>query len=240
MIWILTDVVVAFTMPVVWLSAAGDGTIQGFSGPDFVAYYILALLLTSFVTCHFMWDINYEIREGVLSTQIIRPVNWLEFNFLRNASYRVLRTILFSPWLIIFYVVYGSQLSKSPFQFGWQFWIVVLLGHVLSFASVMALTCIALFTEEATSIFEVYYFPLIFLSGQLFPISVLPQWAQNLSGILPFYYTVGAPTEIAMGRVADSQIPFVIGMQILWTLISLVIFRFAWRAGLKRYTGVGM
>ena len=38
LIWILTDVSVAITLPLVWIAAAKGGTIQGFAAGDFVLY----------------------------------------------------------------------------------------------------------------------------------------------------------------------------------------------------------
>lgn len=241
MIWLLTDLVTAFTMPLVWIAATEGGkVIGGFTGPQFVAYYVVVLFITNFVTCHFMWEMNFEIREGILSSQLIRPVPWLAFMFARNLAWRVMRTLLFLPWFGIFLIAYGPLMGSVPYSLGWEFWLSILLGHILSFGFVTALGCLALFTEEAQSIFELYYFPMMFLSGQLFPISVLPQWAQNASLFMPFYYTTAVPTEIAIGRLTGPQATQAILGQFIWIAISFTLFHFLWKAGLKRYTGVGM
>ena len=36
----------------------------------------------------------------------------------------------------------------------------------------------------------------LFLGGQMFPVAMYPEWIQRLAHWLPFYYSVGAPTEI--------------------------------------------
>ena len=241
MIWILTDLVTAFTMPLVWLAATKtQGDIAGFSGSDFVAYYVAMLFLANFITCHFMWDINNEVRDGVLSSQLVRPVNWLKFMFARNLAWRTMRTIIFLPWFVLFIVSYSSHMGQVSYSLGWMFWVSVVLGHMVSFYSVMALATLSLFTEEAQSIFELYYFPMLFLSGQLFPVAVLPAWAQKLALLFPFYYTTGAPTEILIGRLAGDDALRAIGIQLLWAAIAYGAFQFIWPRGLKRYSGVGM
>jgi ABC-2 type transport system permease protein len=99
---------------------------------------------------------------------------------------------------------------------------------------------LALFVQEAQAIFELYYVPQMFLSGYLFPIGVLPEWARNLSQIFPFYFTTGAPTEILIGRVSGDSVYRVIGTQLVWITFSFLMAKVLWRKGLKHYTAVGM
>ena len=98
---------------------------------------------------------------------------------------------------------------------GWEFWTVARPGppcqHTPAFVMMMAM--LALFTQEVTSIFELYYIPMLFLSGQLFPIAMLPQWAAKLAKMFPFYFTTGAPTEILIGRVQGNTVYAALGTQ---------------------------
>ncbi len=239
-IWILTDVSLAITMPLVWIAAAKGGAIHGFTAGDFVTYYLCVLLLNQFIQSHFMWDVAWEIKEGVFSAQIVRPVNWLEFMLVRNFTWRCIRLGLFLPWFVLFMVLYRNHLGGSELFLGWQFWASIVLGHLVSVMTVLTLALIALFVQEAFSIFEIYYLPMLFLSGQLFPIDLYPDWAQRLADWLPFYYTVGAPTEMLVGRVPEGSMLTVLLAQLGWVVVMVVAHRLMWRFGLKHYTGVGM
>jgi ABC-2 type transport system permease protein len=123
---------------------------------------------------------------------------------------------------------------------GPEFWISLLLGHFVSFTVVMAMTMIALFTQEAMSIFELYYIPFLFLSGQLFPISMMPPWVASIAKVLPFYFTTGAPTEILIGRVSGAAAWQNIAIQLVWITIAYFAARVLWRKGLRHYNGVGL
>lgn len=239
-IWVLVDAATAITMPAVWIAASGGGAIQGFTASDFVLYYLASLLIGSFVTCHFMWDIGNEIREGVFSTQLIRPVSWFQYIIVRNFAWRIIRTFLFLPLFVMFLRIYSPDMSQWSLNLGWEFWLSVLLGHLVSVCFVAGMAMIALFTQEAQAIFELYYFPMLFLSGQMFPIALLPEWARSLAAVFPFYYTTGAPTEILIGRVSGDRIPQIFAMQIAWIIGSYLLFRVLSRYGLRHYTGVGM
>lgn len=241
LIWILTDLVTAVTMPLVWASAnSGKQPIQGFTTANFVLYYLCLLLLGSFITSHIMWELAMEIKEGQFSNMLVRPVSFYQFTFLRNLSWRIIRTALFLPFFLLLIWLYRGFLGDAHVFLGWEFWASLILGHFVSFTTVMMMSMLALFTQEAMSIFELYYVPMLFLSGQLFPISVMPPWAQTLGHLLPFYYTTGAPTEILIGRTSGTQALQVLGMQFLWVLIAYGVSRVLWAKGLRYYTGVGM
>lgn len=239
-IWILTDLVTAATMPMVWIAASGGGSIRGFDGPGFVLYYLAMLLLTCFVTSHFMWEVAFEIKEGQLSTFLVRPISYFQFMFVRNLAWRCVRTILFAPMFVVLLWLYRGYLGDVGLTLDWTFWTSVLLGHLLSFTFVMAMAMLALFLQDATAVFELYYVPMLFLSGQLFPVALMPDWVRNLALVFPFYYTTGLPTEIVIGRLDHAQAVAGIGIQLVWIVVSYVAQTLLWRIGLRHYTGVGM
>lgn len=239
-IWVMTDLTTAVTMPLVWAAASKNGPIAGYSSGDFVLYYLCMLMVGSFITSHLMWDIAVEVRDGVFSTALLRPISYYQLSFIRNLSWRLFRPLLFLPFFLILLVVYRDALSGSTLHLDWKFWVSMILGHVLSFSTVMAMSTISLYIQEATAVFELYYLPFLFLSGRIFPISVLPPWVKLLSQYTPFYYTTGGCTEILIGRVTDARAVEIIATQCIWIAVSYGIFQVFWTRGLKQYTAVGM
>ena len=239
-IWVMTDVTTAITMPLVWATAAKGATIAGYGTSDFVLYYLCMLLIQCFVQSHVMWDIAMEIKEGQFTTALLRPVDWYLLTFIRNLAWRVFRPVLFLPFFFLFLFLYRGMLGDAHVVLSPAFFLSVVLGHLVSFSLVTALAMVALFTQEAMSIFELYYLPMLLLSGNVFPIAVLPAWAQKVAHALPFYATIGAPTEILVGRTAASAVPGVLATQAVWIVVSYLGYRFLWARGLKRYAGAGM
>jgi ABC-2 type transport system permease protein len=239
-IWILTDMVTAITMPLVWSSAAGKGLIEGYSTSAFTLYYLAMLLFGSFITSHIMWELAMEIREGVFTNYLVRPFSFFQTMFIRNFSWRSIRFIMTVPFFLVLGVAYGSLLGGAKIYVGIEFWLAVLLGHCVSISVVLMLGMVALFTQEAIAVFELYYVPQLFLSGYLFPISVMPVWVQKLAHVLPFYFTTGVPIELFVGRLTPAQAWPLIGGQVLWILVSTMATRLLWAKGLKYYSGIGM
>lgn len=240
LIWVMTDLVTAVTMPLVWAAASRTGPIAGFTTSDFVLYYLAMLMLGSFVTSHMMWDVATEIKEGQFSTNLVRPISFYQYTFFRNLSWRIIRSCIFAPIFVGLIFLYQGYLSNAELFMGWQFWASVLLGHLVSFTFIMAMAMLALLVTEIYSIFELYYIPMLFLSGNIFPVAVLPDWARNLAHMFPFYYTTGAPTEILIGRTEGDRVWQVLLIQCAWIVVNYILSKMLWRVGLRYYTGVGM
>jgi len=239
-IWVLTDAVTAITMPLVWASAAKTGTIHGFSAGDFVLYYICLLLMQGFVISHIQWELAVDIREGRFTASLLRPISVYQISFFRSLPWRFIRVALSAPILLTILFFDRGLLGGAHVHLSWQFWASLLLGHFVSFTTVMAMAMLALFVQEAYSIYELYYIPAMFLNGQLFPLAVMPPWIQVLTRFFPFYYTVGAPTSILVGRTSPEAAMPVLGMQVMWVAIMYVIGKVLLAKGLKHYSSVGM
>lgn len=242
LIWVMTDVTTAVTMPLVWAKAtqASGSAIAGFTSADFVLYYLCMLLIGCFVTSHILWELAMEIKEGQFSMALVRPMSFYQVTFLRNFSWRIIRPTLFLPFFLIMLWAYRGYLHDAHVYVGWQFWLALILGHLISFNVAYTMSMLALYTQEAQSLFELYYIPMLFLSGQIFPIAVLPGWTKQLPYFFPFYYTTGLPTEILVGRVPKANMPTLLAGQIAWLAGAYLVGQLLWKRGLRHYTAVGM
>lgn len=240
-IWILTDTLPAMIMPLVFISAMEPGgQISGFSAADFVSYYLTMLLLTNFITSHIMWDLAYEIRDGAFTVHLVRPISYFQVTFIRNLTWRIMRVMLFAPFFFLFLWGFRGYLEGFTPYLGWEAWISIAFGHLVSFTFILWMAMLALLFTEIQSIFGLYYIPMLFLSGQLFPIQLLPEWAASIAKFMPFYYTTAMPTELIVGRITPEQAHPLIVAQIGFIVVQIIVARMLWRWGLKFYTGVGM
>jgi ABC-2 type transport system permease protein len=240
-IWILTDTLPAMIMPLVFISAMPTGgSIAGFSAASFVTYYLVMLLLTNFITSHIMWDLAYEIRDGLFTVHLVRPISYFQVCFMRNLTWRIMRVMLFAPFFVLFLWGFRGYLETFVPYLGWETWAAIVLGHLVSFTFILWMAMLALFFTEIQSIFGLYYIPMLFLSGQLFPIGLLPDWAANIARYMPFYYTTAMPTELIVGRLLPADAHPMLLMQVGFIGVQLLVAHGLWRWGLRYYTGVGM
>lgn len=237
-IWVLADAQAAIVLPAVWL-AAGSATVAGMTHPELVAYYLCSMTLSQFIVCHLMWDMAWDIREGVFSAHLVRPVSYFWSTVARNMAWRLTKLALFLPLLGIAALAYGG-LGKTPLNLGASFWVSVLLAHALSFVVAYCLSMVTLWTTEFMSIFRLYYVPELFLSGRLVPLGALPDWAQSLAGVTPFRYTVAFPLDVLLGKLGGREILIGLAAQSAWTLGFLALGAALFSSGRRVYAGVGM
>lgn len=244
-IWILTDVVTAVTMPLIWLASYnGRGSIQGFAPSDMVVYYLVVLTLTGFIESHVMWDMANDIKQGKFNNYLIRPYPMLAYMYAANLGWRVMRTLLGLPLFALVALAFRHYLPLSPgqahYHYGVLFWLTVALGHGVSFFLAYALGLLSLWLYETRSIYELYYLPMLIFSGQIAPLALLPHGWVQATAWTPFPYTIAFPAQVFLGRLTGTQIVHGLLMQGAWMALGWGASVLLWRGGVRRFTAFGI
>jgi ABC-2 type transport system permease protein len=238
-IWVVADAQTAIILPVVWM-ATGVGTIAGMDNTHLITYYIASMTISQFVTCYLMWDISWDIREGFVTSFLIKPFPFFAFNVGRNFSWRVAKLALFLPLIFLVYYCYLGSRPTSPLHFTGEFWASLALAHTLSFVAGYWISMVAFWTVEFFSILRLYLLIELLLSGRLFPTGAMPGWAQSLANTLHFRYTNAFPVDVLMGQCTHAEIIRGLWIQFFWCVFFLVLGKIFFDRGVRRYTGVGM
>jgi ABC-2 type transport system permease protein len=243
LIWLMTDTMPAIVMPLVWLSSYnGRSAIHGFTPSNMVVYYMVVLFLTCVVESHIMWDMANDVKNGKFNVYLIRPFSYRGYMYASNVSWRLMRTVVFVPLFAVVLFIFRRWVHWDPasYDFGWDFWVAVVLAHFVSFSISYALGLLGLYVVEVHSIYMFYYLPLVIFSGQMAPLSFFPPKIAALAMMLPFGYTLGFPAQIFIRHVTGPAVWHGFLMQILWIAIATIAAEFLWRGGLKRYTAYGI
>jgi ABC-2 type transport system permease protein len=113
------------------------------------------------------------------------------------------------------------------------------LSILLRFLVDWTVAMIAFWTSRMSAIDQMYYVVVIFVSGQVAPLALLPSPVRLLATLLPFRWMVSFPVELLLGRLSvhDALIGFAaLGA---WLGLALILLTFTWRVGLRRYSAVG-
>jgi len=122
--------------------------------------------------------------------------------------------ILGLSMLLFDVVVYGSLLVM----------IVVMLLGVASFAGIgIIATSIAPEQETAQMMMMLMQFPMMFLSGILFPMDQLPVWLQSIGKMLPLYYAADALRKVVVLNASLNQIVPDVAVLFLYSIVTLAI-----------------
>ena len=224
----------------VWTTVANaQGNVSGLTAQDFVAYYMVLLIVdiaTSEITIHIF---GYRIQDGSLSNQLILPIHPILTQVLvNNLAFKALQMIALVPIWIALYLLYQPVITITAVN-------ILLAVPALVFAFLMqffagaTMTCIAFWTTRVWAILDFYYATFRLFAGQFVPLALLPIAMQNLSQVLPFRLMLYFPVQLILGKVPLQEAIASIGLQVVWCVLAFFVFRFVWKVGVRKFSAVG-
>jgi ABC-2 type transport system permease protein len=239
-IWMISSVLEPVIYLIVWSTVSNNngGSVGGYTAGGFAAYYIAFMLVNQVTYTWIMWEYEYRIRQGSLSFALLKPVHPIHSDISDNLSSKLITL----PILLL--VAVGLVLIFHP-TVTWSWWAVLvffpalLLAFLVRFLLEWTLALVAFWTTRVNAINQVYFVLMLFLAGQIAPLTLFPGWIQIVADILPFRWMLGFPVELALGRLTPLQALEGLAAQVAWVVLSLVVIRAVWRAGLRVYSAVG-
>jgi ABC-2 type transport system permease protein len=225
---------------VVWSTIARQhgGAVNGITAGQFAAYYIVWTLVRNMniVFGAPFWE--WRIREGRLAGDLLRPLNILHYDLAYFAGWKFVVVALWIPIALGLSAVFRPDLHPSALQI--VVFIVAIWGAY--FVRTMFQATIGMlnfWTTRGGAVFDLYMAIEMLLSGRLVPLKLMPGWVQTLADFLPFKWTFGFPIESLVSDMSTRSLLLGLGAQVMWTAIGYVLFTFAWRAAIKRFSAVG-
>jgi ABC-2 type transport system permease protein len=239
-IWLLGQVLDPVIYLIVWstVSAAGGGSVGGYTTGDFAAYFLVLMVVNNLTYTWIMWEYEYRVREGTLSAALLRPVHPIHGDIADNLSSKVMS----SPFILLTAVLLGVVFQPTFHLEGWAvvaFLPAVALAFALRFLVEWTLALAAFWTTRVSSLNQLYFVAMLFLSGQVAPLTLFPPAVQTVATLLPFRWMISFPVELLLGNLTPQQTVVGFGAQTVWIAVSVVLLRVVWRAGVRVYSAVG-
>ena len=225
---------------VVWTTIAKQdgGTVQGLSVGYLAAYYIVWTLVRNMniVFGAPFWE--HRIREGELTKDLLRPVLPLHYDIAYFAGWKVVVIVLWIPLAVGLSLVFHPTLDPSPQQVV-AFFLAIWGAYLLRTMFQESLGMLCFWTTRGAAVFDLWMTLELLLSGRLVPLPLMPSWVQDVSRFLPFQWAFYFPIQSLVGDLSTGELVRGLGAQVLWILIGLGIFRFAWKHAVRHYSAVG-
>ena len=225
----------------VWTSIANSkGSVNGFTANDFITYYMVLLIadqITSNIVIH---TFAYKIQDGTLSSELIRPIHPMLTNALvNNIAFKALSIMGMTPVWVVLYFLFKPDFSGVTWQGPLLAVPAMILGFSVGFLLSATITSLAFWTTRVYSVHEFYYALILLFSGQFVPLPLMPKVIQDVAQYLPFQLFMYYPIQLILGKLSNTQIVqgFVSGG--IWLAISILLFKWVWREGVKRFSAVG-
>jgi len=225
----------------VWTSIANSkGDVSGFTANDFVTYYMTLLIVDQVTSNIVIHTFAYKIQDGTLAGELIRPIHPMLTNALvNNIAFKALTIMGLVPiWIILFFLYKPDFSNVAPI--GILLAIpAMIMGFFIGFLLSAAITALAFWTTRVYSIHEFYYALILLFSGQFVPLTLMPKLIQDIAQYMPFQLLIYYPIQLILGKLSSAQIVQGYVMGVSWLVVSITIFNWVWRNGVKRFSAVG-
>ncbi|RME38206.1 MAG: ABC transporter permease [Planctomycetota bacterium] len=215
--------------------------VGGLRYTQMVSYYLFVMVARAFGSMpRLATDVAADIREGGLRKYLLQPIDYIAYHLsLRSAHKLVYFVMAFVPYALVFWLCRGF-LPDAPDATALGLSLISLvLAFLLGFSINMLIGLLAFWFLEVASFVHVFMTAQYFLSGHMFPLSLLPDWLQPWITVLPFAYETYYPTLILLQRLDPARALDVIAVQLIWVVVLMGLTRFAWARGLRRYAAFG-
>jgi viologen exporter family transport system permease protein len=237
-IWIIGVVLEPVLYLVVWeVAVSGGAGIAGYGPGDFARYYIVLLVVNHLTYTWFFGRIEERIRMGRFSPQLLRPVHPVHKDFAEALTFKMLTALIVLPTAVLVGLSFDVSWSLRPWAV-LAFVPTLLLALATRFVLEWTVALCALWTTRVDAVTRVYSFVVLFLSGFVAPLPLLPQWLRVLADWLPFRWLIAFPVETLLGQRTPASVLAGLGAQAGWLVFALVLMRVVWRAGIRRYEAV--
>jgi ABC-2 type transport system permease protein len=240
LIWMIGQVLEPLVYLIVWsiVSNASGGSVGDYTTNQFAAYFILLMLVNQVTYTWIMYEFEYRIREGTLSFALLKPIHPIHSDIADNISSKLITTPFMILVAIVLAAIFHPSLSPAPWAIAF-FFPALLLAFAVRFLLEWTLAQSAFWTTRVGAVNQIYFVLMLFLSGQFAPLTLLPFPVQIVAYILPFRWLISYPIELVTGRLTPNEAFIGLGAQAAWLVISYILFRIVWRAGVKVYSAVG-
>jgi ABC-2 type transport system permease protein len=225
---------------VVWtrIAEANGGQVNGITAGEFAAYFIAWTLVRNMNVVFGAPYWEWRIREGQLAGNLLRPLHPLHYDIGWFAGSKVVIIALWLPVAAALVLIFKPTLDPTPLEgvvFFFAIWGAYLIRTM--FMSVVGMLCF--WTTRGAAVFDLYMTSELLLSGRLVPLPLMPDWAQTIAAFLPFQWAFFFPIDALVGDRSTAWLLGGLGIQAVWILVGLALFRVAWGRAIRRFSAVG-
>jgi len=188
--------------------------------PGLIGFSILVSPMFSLV------NISSEYKRTKLFKQLsLTPLTKIEWLASKVLFYILLSAASFLLMVTVGVFVFGLHIALS-------LWLIpfLILGPMLFASLGMLVGTVSKSTETASVVGNVITFPMMFLSGTFFPISLMPTYLQQFAHVLPLFYIIdGLNGVMIYSNYAQAAIDLVVVTVITIVFFVAAVRLFKWR-----------
>ncbi len=216
--------------------ASASGSIAGFSLPQILTYVSVGWILRSFYWNTIDQEMAYEVIEGKIAMDLIKPVSvqwmWLA-RAMGESAFRLI--LLTAPTAIVITLLFPVNPPASKLNFALFFLAAIGSFFIMGALNFIIGTC-AIPLTSILALIRAKFWLIELLSGLLIPLSFFPRPLQMISSWLPFEHIAATPLQIYLGRPSLSASLRLLALEYFWVIVLLVLGHLWWRRATRKIT----
>jgi ABC-2 type transport system permease protein len=223
-------------------AGSGRDSLDGFSLRQMIAYLLLVHVSRMFSSMPGLsGGIARDIREGTLKKYLIQPLDMIGYLLCYRLAHKAvyIMTVVL-PYGLLFFLCRDYLSVVQPDALMVVAYVVsLLLGFVLGFFFEACLGMVGFWLLEVSSLLYIVTTVNFFVSGQMFPLDLLPGPWPHLLRALPFHYLAAFPTMVLLGKIQGAELAWGLLIGVVWAVGLVLLSRWLFRRGLRRYSAYG-
>lgn len=204
----------------------------GWTRPQLLAvmgvFTLVGGIIRTFIQPNMQRVVN-DVREGKLDFALTKPADAQLLVSVREVRFWELTDVLVG--LVVLIVALTQMRPATQWPALVAFVALLLSGLVSIYCFWLMLASASFWLVRINEVQEL--FDGLFRAGQ-YPVGIYPGWLRyGLTFIIPLAFAITVPSEAVTGRLAWRSVAVMIG----FTIVLLIVSRWCWRRGLRRYGG---
>jgi ABC-2 type transport system permease protein len=222
-------------------NASGEKEIAGYTVREMIAYLLLVHISRMFSSMPGLsGTIAQNIRDGTLKKYLLQPLDMIGYLVSYRAAHKVAYIATSAlPYAGLFFACAGYFDGFPGAATLAVYALALVMAFVVGFFFECAMGMVGFWFLEITSLLWVVNTANFFVSGQMFPLDLLPGWCVAILKALPFQYLAYFPAAVFLGKVQGAALWHGLLAQAAWAVALIVLARWLYGRGLRHYGAYG-
>lgn len=215
---------ISSTVPVLFVNSASVST-HATKYVDFLIPGLIGLVILTSPMFSMTFIVSSYKKDKIFRQLSLTPLTKSEWFLSKFIWYLIISALSAIEIIAVGVFVFDSTLSLSSIM------IPFIIVGVFMFTSLGILAGSVSRSEESASVIgNIITFPMMFLSGTFFPISIMPSWLQTFAHVLPLYYIIDGLNSVTVySNYSSALLDIVVSVAVAVVIFVLMILKFSWK-----------
>ncbi len=231
---VINALVMIFVNIAIWRAIyEEEESLEGVQFKILATYIVLSFLMQSV----YMMDeyfIESKVRSGLISSDLLKPINFRLYVFSYNIGTLVFRLIMQLAPALILSIFLFKLLAPFSLTMALYFILSAALGYLVLYNLNFLVWTSSFWFYWTFSLVTIKDAAVMIFSGALIPIWFMPQGLADFIELTPFESIFYIPIRIYLGMIPEEEIITSLLVQVVWVVVLFGIGQLLWRAAAKK------